>query len=124
MKYLLICFISFLGLAQDFNALNSTTVLDYFSAQQSFLPQSSTIVQMGNSNEVWINSGYDFMKINQIGHFNELRVHHESYKSSSLQIQMIGQSNEIQIFGMNGMSRQMSIDIIGNDRKIYMTNSR
>ncbi|MFV0228709.1 hypothetical protein OBK05_13620 [Empedobacter falsenii] len=113
-------------MAQDFEAVNSNTVLDFISKSEenNFSGYYSNIYQIGNDNLVNVLMQNSAISIQQEGNQNSLFFNsgHTNGIYNSLDIYMRGNYNRIEVTGVNSISNGMSIELLGNNKTVIINN--
>ncbi|MFV0163199.1 hypothetical protein OBK28_04825 [Empedobacter falsenii] len=119
-------FIKLSLMAQDFEAVNSNTVLDFISKSEenNFSGYYSNIYQIGNDNLVNVLMQNSAISIQQEGNQNSLFFNsgHTNGIYNSLDIYMRGNYNRIEVTGVNSISNGMSIELLGNNKTVIINN--
>ena len=119
-------FIKLSLMAQDFEAVNSNTVLDFISKSEenNFSVYYSNIYQIGNDNLVNVLMQNSAISIQQEGNQNSLFFNsgHTNGIYNSLDIYMRGNYNRIEVTGVNSISNGMSIELLGNNKTVIINN--
>ncbi|MDM1522023.1 hypothetical protein HX088_01845 [Empedobacter sp. 225-1] len=119
-------FIKLSLMAQDFEAVNSNTVLDFISKSEenNFSGYYSNIYQIGNDNLVNVLMQNSAISIQQEGNQNSLFFNsgHTNGIYNSLDIYMRGNYNRIEVTGVNSISNGMSIELFGNNKTVIINN--
>lgn len=119
-------FIKLSLIAQDFEAVNSNTVLDFISKSEenNFSGYYSNIYQIGNDNLVNVLMQNSAISIQQEGNQNSLFFNsgHPNGIYNSLDIYMRGNYNRIEVTGVNSISNGMSIELLGNNKTVIINN--
>ncbi|PQA96898.1 hypothetical protein B0A69_02195 [Chryseobacterium shigense] len=109
----------------DWDRVNSSTVLDLLSKQQTEQGlYGSNIIQIGNQNnaELSLNAKTN-IAVQQLGDYNTLYFMNSfTDKESKTTISTQGNNNIIDITGSNTVSDGMQISVKGDNKTIFMRN--
>lgn len=111
----------------SFEELNSQNVLQLFGSANSTVNATtgfgSTVVQIGNKNEVQIiDMNPKQVSIGQIGNENKTIFVNTGNKPSEATINSIGNNNYVDMVGSNSISEKMKININDSNMIIFIRN--
>lgn len=109
----------------DWDKVNSNTVLDLISRQQTEQGlYGSTVIQMGDYNnaELSLNAKTN-IAVQQLGDYNTLYfINSFTDKETKTAVTAQGNNNIIDITGSNSVSDGMQINVKGDNKTIFMRN--
>lgn len=108
----------------DWNKINSNTIMDVISIQNSTQNNSSVVAQIGNMNNTELNiSSKTNIIVQQLGDQNSIYFNNAfTEKETKAAVTVQGYNNIVDVTGSNSISNGMEINVKGDNKTVFVRN--
>ncbi|KFF00132.1 hypothetical protein IX39_05570 [Chryseobacterium formosense] len=108
----------------DWNKINSNTIMDVISIQNTTQNNSSVVAQIGNMNNTELNvSSKTNIIVQQLGDQNSIYFNNAfTEKETKAAVTVQGYNNIVDVTGSNSISNGMEINVKGDNKTVFVRN--